>query len=349
MKKLLILLISFYSLSNCSINKNLDDYLGELENEKKAMGTVSIFKDGEQIYNKSIGLANMEESKKANEATLYRIGSISKTFTAAIILQLVEEGKLPLETKLKDYFPKVDQADQITIADLLYHRSGLYNITRSADFEVWISEPRSRTEILDKIYENTSIFESDTKMEYSNTNYILLAFIAEDIDNQNFAEILKNRIVDPLGLEHTFFGKDLDLSKNEAMCYYPENEMWHPITFHTNLTGTMGAGGITSTAKDVNTFYNALFTGELISEEILEQMTTPKGGMGMGISVDRRRGLVVYGHDGRIDGFRSVAAYFPEEKLSIACTFNASQVSSSKTLFQLLDAYFYTVKEQEKG
>lgn len=323
----------------------MDDYLSQLESEKKAMGTVSVFKDGEQIYNKSIGFANLEEDKKANEVTLYRIGSISKTFTAAIILQLVEEGKLSLETKLGDYYPKIDQADQITIANLLYHRSGLYNITRSADFEVWISEPRSRAAMLDRIYENANVFEPNAKTEYSNTNYILLSYIAEDIDNQNFAEILKNRIFNPLDLEHTFFGKELDLSKNEAMCYYPENKEWHPITFHTNLTGTMGAGGLTSTAKDINTFYNALFMGELISKEILEQMTTPKDAMGMGISVDRRRGLDVYGHDGRIDGFRSVAAYFPEEKLSIACTFNAAQVSSSKTLFQLMNAYFYTFKK----
>lgn len=204
---------------------------------------------------------------------------------------------------------------------------------------------QERAEMLAKIYENISIFEPDTKMEYSNTNYILLAFIAEDIDRQSFAEILKNRIVEPLRLEHTFFGKDLDLSKNEAMCYYPGNEEWHPINFHTNLTGTMGAGGITSTAKEVSIFYNALFTGKLLSNKVLEQMTTPKKEMGMGISVDRRKGLRVYGHDGRIDGFRSVAAYFPEEKLSITCTFNASQLSSSKTLFQLLEAYFYTVKK----
>lgn len=150
-------------------------------------------------------------------------------------------------------------------------------------------------------------------------------------------------------MENTFFGKDLDLSQNEAMCYYPENEEWHPITFHTNLTGTMGAGGLTSTAKEINIFYDALFTKQLFSKETLDQMTTPKNGMGMGISVDRRRGYQVFGHDGRIDGFRSVAAYFPEEKLSIACTFNASKVSSSKTLFQLLDAYLYTVKHNSKS
>lgn len=93
MKNFPILIILLSLLFSCSVNKTLEDYLTTLEEEKEAMGTVSIFKDGEQVYNKSIGFANMEESKKADEATLYQVGSISKTFTAAIILQLVEDRK----------------------------------------------------------------------------------------------------------------------------------------------------------------------------------------------------------------------------------------------------------------
>lgn len=341
----IFLLLLIFVLSNCSVNKTLDDYLTDLETERQAMGTVSVFKDGEQVYNKSIGFANIELNKKANEATLYRIGSITKTFTATIILQLIEEKKLFLDTRLVDYFPKLDYADQMTIADLLYHRSGLYNITSSPDFEVWISEPRNRQEMLAKIYASANVFEPNARMEYSNTNYILLAFIAEDIEQQSFGEILRARIINPLKLERTYFGKDLAVFQNEALCYYPAHNEWHPITLHTNLTGTMGAGGITSTAKEISIFYHALFTGALISEDMLQQMTTLKNGMGMGISVDRRKRRLVYGHDGRMDGFRSVAAYFPEEGLSISYTFNASTLPNTKTLFQLLAAYLYTSAE----
>lgn len=109
----------------------------------------------------------------------------------------------------------------------------------------------------------------------------------------------------------------------------------------------MGAGGIISNAKDVNTFYNALFTGKLISESSLKLMTTPKDKMGMGITVDDFNGMVVYGYDGAIDGFRSAIAYFPKLKLTISFTFNASSGSSTQKLIQIFKSYMYTLKEKK--
>ncbi len=348
MKKGFLLLIGIVcSFVSCSQIQNLDDLLSSYEKEKTAMGTVSILKDGENFYTKSIGFANLDLDKKNNSETKYRIGSISKTFTATIILQMVDEGKLSVNDKLKTYFPEIPNAENITISDMLHHRSGIYNITADRGFEVWISEPRSRTEMLAKIKSYNSLFKPSTKTEYSNSNYILLAYIAEDLDKLTFREILKNRISKKLNLTNTDFGKDINFSKNEAMCYYPENNQWHPITFHTNLIGTMGAGGIISNAKDVNTFYNALFTGKLISESSLKLMTTPKDKMGMGITVDDFNGMVVYGHDGAIDGFRSAVAYFPELKLTISFTFNASSGSSTQKLIQIFKSYMYTLKEKK--
>ena len=204
---------------------------------------------------------------------------------------------------------------------MLYHRSGIYNITTDRNFEVWISEPRNRIEMITKIKGYKSLFTPNSKTEYSNSNFILLAYIAEYVEKKPFEEIVNNRIVNKLNLKSTAFGKDIDFSKNEAMCYYPESGEWQPITFHTNLTGTMGAGGIISNAKEVGVFYNALFTGKLLSEKILKQMTTPKEEMGMGISVNEFNGLIVYGHDGAIDGFRSAVAYFPKLKLTICFYF----------------------------
>lgn len=345
-KELLALILLLCSFISCTKNQNLDDLLSEFEKEKKAMGTVSIFKDGKEFYTKSIGFANMELNKKNNSETKFRIGSVSKTFTATIILQLIDEGKLLLENSLHEYFPEVPNSENITISDLLYHRSGIYNITSNSDFEVWISEPRNRSDMLGKIKENKSVFEPNTKTAYSNSNYILLAYIAEDIDQQNFGEIIKNRIVKKLNLTRTTFGKDIDFSKNEAMCYYPENNKWHPITFHTNLTGPMGAGGITSTAKEVSIFYNALFTGKLLSEKSLKLMVTPKGEMGMGISVNKYNGLNIYGHDGAIDGFRSMAIYAPKLQLTICFTFNACNGSPAYKLKEIFNSYKYTIQEK---
>lgn len=345
--KFLIIIVVVCSFLSCEKNQNLDDYLASLEKETKAMGTVSVFKEGKEFYTKSIGYSNINLNKKNNSETKYRIGSISKTYTATIILQLVDEGKLSLNTKLKDYFPAIHNSENITISDMLYHRSGIFNITTDKNFEVWISEPRDRAEVIAEIKKHQSLFAPDSKTEYSNSNYILLAYIAEDVDKETFAGIIQSRIVEQIGVSKTAFGKDIDFSNNEAMCYYPENNKWHPITFHTNLLGTMGAGGITATAKEVSVFYNALFTGKLLSEKSLQLMITPKDEMGMGISVSDFNGLTVYGHDGAIDGFRSMAAYVPELKLTISFTFNASSGSSSQRLIQIFKSYQYTINQKE--
>lgn len=129
------------------------------------------------------------------------------------------------------------------------------------------------------------------------------------------------------------------------MDYFPENGKWSPIVYQTNLTGTMGAGGIISTAREVNVFYSELFGGKFLSPETLTTMTTPVGDdLGMGIAVSTMKGYDIYGHTGRIDGFRSMAAYFPEEKLSIALTFNCGKGSMAKKMRRVLNAYRYTFK-----
>ncbi len=348
MKKGSILLMVFLcAFISCSQSQTLDEFSTHLESKNKAMGTISIFKNGKEVYHKSIGFANLEKQKKANKNTLYRIGSVTKTFTSTIILQLVEEGKINLDEKLATYFPDIPNAENITIKHMLYHRSGLYNITNEKGFESWISKPRDRKQMLARIKKYQSDFKPDSKSAYSNTNYILLSYIAEIVEKKTFNKILKKRISNKIGLKNTYFQKDLDLSKNEAMCYYPENGVWKPITYHTDLTGPMGAGAITSTAKDVATFYNALFNGKIISQKSIKQMTTPQDEMGMGVSVANFNGETIYGHNGAIDGFRSMVVYIPQKKLTIAFTFNALSVSSTDIIITLYKSYLQTIKQNK--
>jgi len=334
------LLCSIFTIAQNTQQENLDNLFNQFEKENKAMGSISIAENGIIVYQRSIGYANLVTKTKADEFTKYRIGSITKTYTATIILQLIEERKLNLNTLLKDYFPKIVNANKITIEHLLYHRSGLVNITSEDGFETWISKPRNRNEVLTKIIKNEIDFEPDTKKEYSNTNYILLSYIAEDIDEKSFSEIIKSRITKPLNLTRTQFGEEIKSAENEAFSYYWEDSKWNAITLETNLLGTMGAGAIVSTSKEVALFYDNLFSAKLITEASLGKMTTVKDEMGMGISVLNFKGLTIYGHDGGIDGFRSIAAYIPEKNLAVSFTFNASNGSSTNTLIQILETYF---------
>ena len=338
-KHFFIILLCSFSFFNCSPDLTLDELLNEYETQKKAMGTVSIFKDGKEIYNNSFGLKNIEKNLKADSDTKYWIGSITKSYTATTILQLVDEKKLSLNTNLSDFFPEITNAKSITIKQLLKHRSGLYNITMSPNFEVWIAEPRNREQMVSKIKEFKPAFKPGEKTSYSNTNFILLSYIAEIIEKKSFKEILNQRIFKSLNLKRTAFADTLNLTKNEAMDYYPENGKWLPITYQTNLIGTAGAGGIISTAKEINVFYNNLFDGKLLSKEALKEMTTPTDELGMGLGISKYKGFLTYGHDGRIDGFRSIAVYAPEKNLSIALTFNCSKVSMTKTLMRVFKAY----------
>ncbi|CAL2083611.1 D-alanyl-D-alanine carboxypeptidase [Tenacibaculum sp. 190524A05c] len=343
--RFLFLFVLFSFFASCSKKQTLDELLLEMETNKEAMGTISIFKQGAEIYNSSFGYKKMESKERANENTRYWIGSISKTYTATIILQLIDEGKISFNRKLGEFFPGIVNAKEITIKDLLLHRSGLHNVTNDPSFEVWIAEPRSRKEMIARIKKFKPVFKPNKMTEYSNTNYVLLSYIAEKIEDKSFEEILERRIFKRLNLKRTSFNDTLNLANNEAMDYFPENGDWSPITYQTNLTGTMGAGGIISTAREVNIFYNDLFSGEFLSDQTLKTMTTPVGDdLGMGIAVSTMKGSDIYGHTGRIDGFRSMAAYFPEEKLSIALTFNCGKGSMVKKMKRVLNAYRYTFK-----
>lgn len=336
----LAFLCSFLTYSQTFDSQKIDSLLNSLDTENMAMGTVSIFKEGKEIYQKSIGFKNLNNSTKANELTKYRIASVSKAFTATIILQLAEEGKLKLTDYVSKYFPKVPNSNSITIENLLYHRSGLYDLTNEKGFELWISKPRKRKEILEKIIQNGTVFQPNDKAAYSNTNYVLLSYIAEEVDKKRFAKIFKERIVKPLNLKRTQFGGDINLKKNEASSYYWENSKWNPITIETNLTGPMGAGGIISTAKEVNIFYNSLFSGQLISSEFLQQMITSKENMGMGLHINNYKGLKLYAHAGAMDGFRSMAVIIPEKGLSACLTFNATKIAVPELLINILETYF---------
>ena len=336
----LLLLCSFSIHSQAFDTTRIDSLFNSLEKENKVMGTISIFQNGEEVFEKSIGYKNFIDKSKANRSTKYRIASVSKTYTAAIILKLAELGKLNLSDYLSKYFPEVPNANVITIEHLLYHRSGLYNLTDEKGFQKWISEPRSRSEMLNKIVKNGTIFQPDEKESYSNTNFILLAYITEVVDKKSFSEIVHDRIVQPLHLENTSFGNEINLKNNEAFSYYWEDSKWNPITLETNLIGTMGAGGIVSTASEVNAFYSNLFNGNIISNEWLSKMTSSKDGMGMGLHINDYKNFKLYAHVGGMDGFRSMAAIIPKKNVSIAMTLNASTIPVTEIMILALEYYF---------
>lgn len=309
-------------LSAQSINKEkLDSLFLILENNNQTMASIHVTKNGASIYSNSTGYSSVEDKIEANQNTRYRIGSITKVYTATIIFQMVDEGKITLETSLKEFYPEIPNAKKISIGRLLNHSSGIYNITTSKDFDPQAA--KTQMEIVSKIAGFTPNFEPDTKSEYSNSNYILLGYIAEKIDQKPYAEILIDRISEKLDLSSTYYGGPIDPERNEAYSYIYK-QTWERSR-ETNLNLPHGAGAIVSTPEELTIFINSLFTKQLISKESLAQMITQNNNTGFGIAGYNLDGLQIYGHDGGIDGFSSLLIYIPQFQLSIAFTSNGNR------------------------
>lgn len=333
-------LCSFAINSQVFNSQRLDSLFNVIESNNQGMGVVTILKKDRPVYFKSIGYTNVLKNEIADKNTKYRIGSISKTYTAAIIMQMVDEKKLTLNTYLKSYFPQIPNADKITVEDLLRHQSGLYNITNQKDLRTWITKKQSRKKMLARFEEHPVEFNPKEKTSYSNTNYILLSYIAEEVDKKSFASILKQRIIKPLHLKRTHFGKSINVKRNEALPYYFEDGKWNSVTTETHLSAPMGAGGIVASSYDVAFFYNSLFNEQLISSNSLKEMTDTSTGMGLGMSSLDFKGLKVYGHDGGIDGFTSYALHIPAKDFSIAIILNGSGSSMLPLIISILEIYF---------
>lgn len=316
-----------------SLNKtNVDNYLNELTETNKFMGSVAVLHNDDIIYTHSTGFANVEKQKRPDDKTTYGIGSISKVFTSAMILKAVEERKIKLSSKLNEYFPVIKNSEKITIENLLNHRSGIHNFTNDQDFLEWNTQTKSEDEMLQIITNGGSDFEPDSKAEYSNSNYVLLSYILERIYHKSYSHILSEKIINKLGLRHTYFGNNIDYT-NESQSY-KFNEIWVKQT-QTDPSIPLGAGAIFSTPTDLTKFASALFKGKIISRRSLELMIMMKDKFGYGIFEIPFKQRIAYGHRGGIDGFNSVLTYFPKEKISIAIISNGNNYDINKVLSEI--------------
>lgn len=342
LRLLIVVFSSFLILetvySQIANQDSLDTFFIELENNEKFMGNVLILKNQKKLYSVSLGFSNLDAAKKANFNTKYRIGSISKTLTASLVLKAVEEGKINLSQSIESFFPTIKNADKINIAHLLNHHSGIHNFTSNEDFMQWHFTSKTEEEMVDVIASEESDFEPGEKAAYSNSNYVLLSYILQKVYNKKYADILQDKIITPLHLKHTRFG-DRSLPENEKTNSYFFELKWNRVT-ETDESIPMGAGGIVMSAYDLSLFIDGLFNGKLLSKKYLDKMLTQIDGYGMGIFKVSINNKEAYTHDGKIDGFNSVFYYFPKEQITYVLLSNAENYSLSKINDILLKATF---------
>ncbi len=317
----------------------IDAFLFQVEARDKAMGSVAILQNGELTYQNSFGYASLNPNRKADSLTRYQIGSISKTFTAAVIMQMVTEGKISLNDKLSKFYPNWPGANQITLEYLLRHRSGIQNFAKTRDSKLRYLNPQTNEEI-EEIFRNAKLdVKPGSKAEYNNANYVVLSLIAEGLDQMSFSEIVENRIARPLTLKRTGYGSVIKPKENEAHSYYKKRGKWIQNP-EGDLVSLKGAGALVSTPAELCIFYDAIFRGIFFSEPLLQEMISMESGFGLGLFQYPFYDKVCYGHGGSIGAFESFAAYFPEEKVAVAICLNAGGEHLNDILKEILDIWF---------
>lgn len=338
-KKLLFLSvigISGMVFSQKTVKDKMSNYLDSLFVHHKIMGSFALAEDNRPTFIKVVGFADVEKNQKANVNTQYRIGSISKTFTAVLIMKAVEDKKVSLDKKLSDFYPEIPNAEKITIENLLQHRTGIHNFTDEAEYGEYYTKSQTETSLINIIKKYRSDFEPGSKHQYSNSNYVLLGLILEKIYKKSYAELIKDRISKPLKLTLTEVGGKIDTSKNQAKSYQFVNGKYIASS-ETDMSIPIGAGNIISTPRDLLTFILALEQGKLIKKESLKKMKNFVDGYGYGlvkVPFEKEWG---FGHTGGIDNFSSALYYFPTLKVAIAFTTNQSAMDTNDISIKLIE------------
>lgn len=320
----------------------LDPYFSTLVEHNRLLGSVALYKDGIEIYHRAL-VPNGDKVTISREQLKYKVGSITKTFTATLVLQLVEEGKLSLGTKLATFYPKVANADKITIGQMLNHHSGIHSYTDEPDFMAYHQSHQEKTFLVDKIESFTADFEPGEKAAYSNSNYLLLGYILEQLTDKSYAELLADRIYKPLGMKNTLLGDGINTDNAEVYSYQLQEAQWQQVP-EWAMSVAYSAGAIVSTTSDLDKFVRGLFEGKLLKKSSLEKMLELEDGFGQGIFGTKykhgEKELQGYWHNGGIEAFISHMAYYPDKGLSVVLLTNGLNYDIRKIYETLLDAYF---------
>ena len=344
-KYLLSLVFAGSLLTACTQNFNkpkIDSLLNTVAAKHQGMGSIAIAHNGYIVYQKSVGIGN---TLPAGPETRYRIGSITKMFTAVMIFQLIGENKMQLSTPLSTFYPQMPNAAKITIKMMLGHRSGLHDFTMDTTYGTFYAKPQTHGEMLARMASHKPDFEPDADTQYSNTNFLLLGYIVEKLTGKSYSEALKERITAKIGLANTFYGEQKNNAGEDAKPFIWRKGQWEQ-TPETDMSVPGGAGAIVSTTSDMLEFIQALFSGKLVTPQQLELMKPNVGNFGLGMFKFDFSGHTSYGHPGNIDGIFCEVGYFPKEKVAIAYCSNGGDYPRSEVLNGVMKIYFnlpYTI------
>lgn len=271
--------------------------------EEDFSGSILLAQDNRLLLKESYGMANYELGAVNSAETKYRIGSITKLFTATAIMQLAEKGQLSLEWTLGRFIADYPKGDQVKVLHLLNHTSGIKNLTELPDFLEWVRVPSSVPQTVDRFKGKPFDFHPGENYKYSNSNYILLTYIVERLTGQSYEAYITRNIFRPSKMLNTCIDNQEAIIHNRAAGYNIEDgKLMNAPYIH--MGNTAGAASALSTTEDLFLFIQAFFNGTLVQQKTVERMLEPGlGEHGLGWMVGQKKGQKIAYHGGGIHGF----------------------------------------------
>jgi len=290
---------------------------------KRFMGSVLVALGHHVVLSKGYGFANLEWNVPNSPSTKFHLGSITKQFTAASILLLEERGKLSGDDPVRKYITDAPAGwGEIRISNLLTHTSGIPDLTGFPDWKSLEPFPSTPEKLVARFRDKPLDFQPGEKFSYSNSGYVLLGYLIEQISGEPYEQFIQDNIFTPLGMSASRYGSNSAITLHRASGYsLSKNELVNADFVDTSVL--FSSGGIYSTTEDLLRWEEGLFGGKLLSATSLQKMTTPfKGDYAFGLGVITINGHKTIGHTGGIEGFNTALNYYPDDKLTIVVLAN---------------------------
>jgi CubicO group peptidase (beta-lactamase class C family) len=308
---------SSYAFAQTPVDR-MDQVVRSYSDNHQFMGSVLVAQGDKIVFEKSYGDANLEWNIPDDSSTKYRIGSMTKQFTAASILLIEERGKLSTDDYVKKYMPDAPASwEKVTIYNLLTHTSGIPSFTSFPDYHASEATPATPKSLVDRFRDKPLDFQPGEKWSYSNSGYVLLGYLLEKISGQSYSNFVTENIFKPLAMKDSGYDSNSSVITHRATGYEPSPN--GPVNSgYIDMTIPFSAGALYSTTHDLLLWEQALYGGKVLSAASLKKMTTLyRENYGCGLMINTAKGHLQYAHGGGIEGFNTEMAYYPNDKLTV--------------------------------
>jgi D-alanyl-D-alanine carboxypeptidase len=333
-----VLQLLFYARlhANNADPSKLDTYIDNMQLKRENMFSIAISQNGNPFYTRSIGYTDTSLTRFADTQTQYRIGELSRLFTAVIFMQMADEKMIQMGTPISRFFPEIPNGKNISIELLLSQRINILDYLPGGKNYLPV---KSEYSFQQQLEEKATQLPVESTPAFANANYVMLGLIIEKITHQTYAEVLDQRIAKPAGLKNTLMVNPTYPALHEACAFHLNNNYWD-VCGKWDLSSIHAAGGVISSPLDLGKFMLALYQGKLISQKYLTRLGLNDLGKGVGLSGIHMGNKTGIRATGQIDGFETRIFYFPSDGICITISSNATHNNNMNYMDELVQVLY---------